>query len=53
MGGWGVAPRRVAGASAPVFSPGTYAERVCTKALHDAEPTNHTQPFTGERGQGG
>ena len=53
MGGWGVAPRRVAGASAPVFSPGTDAERVCTKALHDAEPTNHTQPFTGERGQGG
>ena len=46
----GVAPRQVAGASAPVFSPGTDAGRVCTKALHDAEPTKHTQPFTGERG---
>ena len=27
--------------------------RACMpKALHDAEPTKHTQPFTGERGQG-
>ena len=51
-GVWGVAPRQVAGASAPVFSPGTDAGRVCTKALHDAEPTKHTQPFTGERGGG-
>ena len=47
----GVAPRQVAGASAPVFSPGTDAGRVCAKALHDAEPTKHTQPFTGERGR--
>ena len=49
-GVWGVAPRQVAGASAPVFSPGTDAGRVCTKALHDAEPTKHTQPFTTGKG---
>ena len=30
-GVWGVAPRQVAGASAPVFSPGTDAGRVCTR----------------------
>ena len=51
-GVWGVAPRQVAGASAPVFSPGTDAGRVCTKALHDAEPTKHTQPFTTGKGFG-
>ena len=34
----------------PTFSPGTDAGRVCTRALHDAKPTKHTQPFTGERG---
>ena len=36
----------------PTFSPGTDAGRVCPKALHDAEPTKHTQPFPGERGLG-
>ena len=36
----------------PAFSPGTDAGRVCTRALHDAKPAKHTQPFTGERGQG-
>ena len=36
----------------PTFSPGTDAGRVCPKAQHDAEPTKHTQPFTGERGLG-
>ena len=29
----------------PTLSPGTDAGRVCPKALHDAEPTKHTQPF--------
>ena len=51
-GVWGVAPRQVAGASAPVFAPGTDAGRVCPKALHDAEPTKHTQPFTEGKGFG-
>ena len=46
----GVAPRQVAGTPVPVFTPGTDAGRVCTRALHDAKPTKHTQPFTGERG---
>ena len=36
----------------PTLSPGKDAGRVCPKALHDAEPTKHTQPFTGERGLG-
>ena len=36
----------------PTLSPGTDAGRVCPKALYDAEPTKHTQPFTGERGLG-
>ena len=36
----------------PTFSPGTDAGRVCPKALHDAEPTKHTQPFTGVMGLG-
>ena len=49
----GVAPRRVAGTPVPAFTPGTDAGRVCPKALHDAEPIKHTQPFTGERGQFG
>ena len=44
----GVAPRQVAGTPVPVFSPGTDAGRVCTRALHDAKPTKHTQPFTGK-----
>ncbi len=46
----GVAPRRVAGTPVPVFPPGTDAGRVCQKALHDAEPTKHTQPFTTGKG---
>ena len=49
---WGVAQRQVAGTPVPVFTPGTDAGRVCTRALHDAKPTKHTQPFTGERGLG-
>ena len=28
------------------------AGRVCPKALHDAEPTKHTQPFTTGKGFG-
>ena len=36
----------------PHIQPGTDAGRVCPKALHDAEPTKQTQPFTGERGLG-
>ena len=36
----------------PTFSPGTDAGRVCPKALHDAEPTKHTQPFTTGKGFG-
>ena len=40
----GVAPSGVRVAA--TLSPGTDAGRVCPKALHDAEPTKHTQPFT-------
>ena len=36
----------------PTLSPGTDAGRVCPKALHDAEPTKHTQPFTVGKGFG-
>ena len=36
----------------PTLSPGTDAGRVCPKALHDAEPTKHTQPFTTGKGFG-
>ena len=36
----------------PTFSPGTDAGRVCTRALHDAKPTKHTQPFTEGKGFG-
>ena len=36
----------------PTLSPGTDAGRVCPKALHDAEPTKHTQPFTEGKGFG-
>ena len=36
----------------PTFSPGTDAGRVCPKALHDAEPTKHTLPFTEGKGFG-
>ena len=36
----------------PTLSPGMDAGRVCPKALHDAEPTKHTQPFTTGKGFG-
>ena len=41
---FGRSPKRGEGGS-PTLSPGTDAGRVCPKALHDAEPTKHTQPF--------
>ncbi|MDE8718899.1 hypothetical protein PZH37_18140, partial [[Eubacterium] siraeum] len=34
------------------YSPGTDAGRVCRKALQDAKPTKHTQPFTEGKGLG-
>ena len=34
----GVAPRWVAGTPVPVYTPGTDAGRVCTRALHEAKP---------------
>jgi hypothetical protein len=37
-------------ASPRIPPPGTDAGRVCQKALHDAEPTKHTQPFTTGKG---
>jgi len=40
------------GAAPPTLSPDTDAGRVCPKALHDAEPTKHTQPFTVGKGFG-
>ena len=49
--GLGRSPKRGEGGS-PTFSPGTDAGRVCTRALHDAKPTKHTQPFTGGNGFG-
>ena len=36
----------------PTLSPGKDAGHVCPKALHDAEPTKHTQPFTTGKGFG-
>ena len=51
-GVWGEAPSKVAGAAAPENKPGTDAGRVCQKALHDAEPTKHTQPFNDGKGLG-
>ena len=48
----GRSPKRGEGGS-PTFSPGTDAGRVCPKALHDAEPTKHTQPFTTGKGAWG
>ena len=50
-GGLGHSPKRGEGGS-PTLSPGTDAGRVCPKALHDAEPTKHTQPFTVGKGFG-
>ena len=49
--GLGRSPKQGEGGS-PTFSPGTDAGRVCPKALHDAEPTKHTQPFTRGKGFG-
>ena len=49
---WGEASSKVAGAAAPDNKPGTDAGRVCQKALHDAEPTKHTQTFTEGKGLG-
>ena len=49
--GLGHSPKRGEGGS-PTLSPGTDAGRVCTRALHDAKPTKHTQPFTGGKGFG-
>ena len=51
-GVWGEAPSKVAGAAAPDNKPGTDAGLVCQKALHDAEPTKHTQPFNEGKGFG-
>ena len=52
MGLRGVAPNRVEGLSPPQNNPGMDAGRVCQKALHDAEPTKHTQPFIVGKGFG-
>ena len=49
--GLGHSPKRGEGGS-PTLSPGMDAGRVCPKALHDAEPTKHTQPFTDGKGFG-
>ena len=49
--GLGHSPKRGEGGS-PTLSPGMDAGRVCPKALHDAEPTKHTQPFTEGKGFG-
>ena len=49
--GLGHSPKRGEGGS-PTLSPGTDAGRVCTRALHDAKPTKHTQPFTDGKGFG-
>ncbi len=49
--GLGHSSKRGEGGS-PTLSPGTDAGRVCTRALHDAKPTKHTQPFTGGKGFG-
>ncbi|MFR4022170.1 MAG: hypothetical protein ACLTZI_03620 [[Eubacterium] siraeum] len=46
----GVAPSGVRVAA--TLSPGTDAGRSIPKALHDAEPTKHTQPFTDGNGFG-
>ena len=49
--GLGHSPKRGEGGS-PTLSPGMDAGRVCPKALHDAEPTKHTQPFPRGKGFG-
>ena len=49
--GLGHSPKRGEGGS-PTLSPGMDAGRVCPKALHDAEPTKHTQSFTVGKGFG-
>jgi len=47
----GRSPKQGEGGS-PTFSPGTDAGRVCPRALQDAKPTKHTQPFTEGKGFG-
>ena len=49
--GLGHSPKRGEGGSS-TLNPGMDAGRVCPKALHDAEPTKHTQPFTDGKGFG-
>ena len=49
--GLGHSPKRGEGGS-PTLSPGMDAGRVCTRALHDAKPTKHTQPYTEGKGFG-
>ena len=52
MGSQGLPPPTGSRGGSPTFSPGTDAGRVCPKALHDAEPTKHTQPFPRGKGFG-
>ena len=47
----GRSPKQGEGGS-PTLSPGTDAGRVCTRALQDAKPTKHTQPFAVGKGFG-
>ena len=51
-GGAGAEPPTGTRGGSPTLSPGKDAGRVCPKALHDAEPTKHTQPFTTGKGFG-
>ena len=52
MGSQGLPPPTGSRGGSPTLSPGMDAGRVCPKALHDAEPTKHTQPFTTGKGFG-
>ena len=52
MGSQGLPPPTGSRGGSPTLSPGTDAGRVCPKALHDAEPTKHTQPFITGKGFG-
>jgi len=49
--GLGHSPKRGEGGS-PTLSPGMGGGVVRQRALHDAEPTKHTQPFTDGKGFG-
>ena len=49
----GVAPRQVAGTPVPVFSPGTDAGRVCTRALQGRKANQAYIAFHGGKGAGG